>query len=181
LYSPFSKSTFTIYPIDSRPIVPEINRYKKIFGVGPSGAIISFLLLTVALFVDRRLGCPKLMNNPVPLRCIALTLIGLGLYLHSWAFFTLRNWWRRDSLCTKGPFRYLRHPMYSAWITFVSFGFALILNSWIILFWSIVLHPIWHLLVVKEEKMLENIFGSQYRKYSSQTGRFIPKFLQRRL
>lgn len=156
--------------------MPGLNTYEKLFGVGLFGALISFLLLASALVVDWRIGYPKLMNNAVPLRYIASALFILGLSLHFWTMFTLRNWWKKGRLCTQGPFKYLRHPMYAAWITFITLGLALTLNSWVILLWSVILHPIWHLLVVKEEKMAEDVFGDQYRKYFSQRGRFIPRF-----
>jgi protein-S-isoprenylcysteine O-methyltransferase Ste14 len=153
-----------------------LNAYEKYFGVGPFGALISFLLLALAWLVDWRIGYPKIMHNPLPLRYIALVLFVSGLYLHFWTMFTLRNWWKEGRLCTKGPFKYLRHPMYAAWITFITLGLALALNSWVILLWSIILHPIWHHLVIKEEKMAEYVFGDQYRNYFSRRGRFIPRF-----
>ena len=69
--------------------------------------------------------------------------------------------------------------MYAAWITFVALGLVLALNSWIFLVWAVVLHPIWHWLVRKEEAMMVDRFGDDYRRYASQAGRFIPRVLSR--
>jgi protein-S-isoprenylcysteine O-methyltransferase Ste14 len=151
------------------------DRLKKIFGVGPLGAAVSLLLLALSAKVDRWLGHPVIADDAALLRAIGIALLLLGLGLHGWAFVTLRHWWREDRLCTGGPFRYFRHPMYAAWITFVSSGGALILNSWVYAGWVILLHPIWHGLVKREEAAMRERFGEAYGNYAGRTGRFLPK------
>ncbi len=152
-----------------------VTRLKKIFGIGPLGAIISFVLLMTAVWVDRALGHSAILADPAPLKVAggALAVIGMGLYL--WGLWTIRNWWSRDMLCTGGPFRWFRHPMYAAWITFILPAVALYLNSWIILLFAVLLHPIWHRLVTYEEKMMLDKFGDEYRAYMTRTGRFVPR------
>ena len=150
--------------------------YKKKFGVGPLGALITLILFVVALGLDRNVGHLAIMNRPFFLRCVGVLLIAFGLFLHMWTFLTLKNWWQRDQLCTGGPFRYFRHPMYAAWVSFISMGVALILNSWVYVLWSVVLHPIWHWLAHREEKIVLDVFGDQYKRYAAGTGRFLPKF-----
>ncbi|MBF0552431.1 MAG: methyltransferase domain-containing protein [Deltaproteobacteria bacterium] len=158
----------------------DISRLQKIFGVGPLGAVISLGLLTIAAWVDHVLGHSTILANPAPLRVAggALAVIGLGLY--GWSLWTLRNWWTKDELCTTGPFKWFRHPVYAAWITFISLSLALYLNSWIILFVVILLHPIWHHLVIREEKMMSDKFQNEYTEYAARTGRFIPKMLMKK-
>lgn len=147
----------------------------KIFGVGPRGAAISLLLLALAAGVDRRLGHPVILDDAAGLQATGLALFLLGLGLHVWAFLTLRRWWREDRLCTGGPFRYFRHPMYAAWITFASSGAALILNSWVYVGLVLLLHPIWHCLVRQEETAMRERFGEEYGDYARRTGRFLPR------
>jgi protein-S-isoprenylcysteine O-methyltransferase Ste14 len=122
----------------------DAEKQQKLFGVGPVGALISLVLLIVAVWVDRILEHPAILTNPTPIKVIGAVLVVIGLGLHFWSMWTLRNWWGRDELCIQGPFKRFRHPMYAAWITFVLPGMALYLNSWIILFFVILLHPIWH-------------------------------------
>ncbi len=153
-----------------------LNRYQKIFGVGPLGALLSILFLGFAWLVDWWLGHPQILTDPRPIKYVALVLFVLGLCLHFWTVSTLRHWWKEDELCTHGPYKYLRHPMYAAWISFVGLALALGLNSWVILIWSVLLHPIWHLLVAKEERIMENVFGDKYRQYLARTSRFVPRF-----
>ena len=154
-----------------------LNRFQKLFGVGPIGAVVSVVLLAAAAWVDRLLGHPALSMYAAPLKIVGLALVVTGLGLHFWTLGTLRNWWQKHLLCTMGPFKWFRHPMYAAWITFVSLGAALYLNSWVFLFWVVLLHPIWHQLVVREEKMMLENFHDEYRAYAARTGRFIPRIL----
>ena len=150
--------------------------YTKIFGVGPLGALITVVLFFLAWWLNRSVGDWVILNRPFVLRCAGGLLMVFGLFLHMWTFVTLRNWWQKDQLCTGGPFRYFRHPMYAAWVSFISMGVALFLNSWVYVLWSVALHPIWHTLASREEKIVLDVFGDQYKHYAAGTGRFLPKF-----
>lgn len=155
----------------------EINKLQKIFGVGPMGAVISLLLLALFAWADSMMKLPVMVAYTGLMKSIGVALIILGLGLHFWSFSTLRNWWADNKLCTKGPFKHFRHPMYAAWITFVCPGVALYLNSWLYLFWLLLLQIIWHKFVKKEEIIMIDTFGEDYIDYARQTGRFFPKML----
>ena len=152
----------------------EINKLQKIFGVGPMGAVISLLLLALFAWADSMIKLPVMVAYTGLMKSIGVVLIILGLGLHFWSFSTLRNWWADNKLCTKGPFKHFRHPMYAAWITFVCPGTALYLNSWLYLFWILLLHMIWHKFVKKEEIIMTDRFGEAYIDYARRTGRFFP-------
>jgi protein-S-isoprenylcysteine O-methyltransferase Ste14 len=152
---------------------------QKLFGVGPLGAAISFVILTIAFGVDRAWGPAVICTNSAPLKAAGIALAVLGLGLHFWSMSTLRNWWAKEELCTTGPFRWFRHPLYAAWITLILPGAALYFNSRIILAAAVFIHPVWHYLVSREEKMLSEIFQDQYRTYASRTGRFFPRIWRR--
>jgi|WetSurMetagenome_2_1015567.scaffolds.fasta_scaffold168668_1 protein-S-isoprenylcysteine O-methyltransferase Ste14 len=148
---------------------------QKLFGVGPIGASISLILLVVAIRADRALGHPKILEYRPVMEILGALLILVGLALLFWTMCTLRSWWAKNRLCTTGPFRWFRHPMYAAWITFVSLGIALYLNSWTLLAWVMLLHPVWHCLVMWEEKVMVEYFQDEYRRYAGRTGRFVPR------
>jgi protein-S-isoprenylcysteine O-methyltransferase Ste14 len=148
---------------------------QRLFGVGPIGAGVTLILLAVAIRVDRALGHPEISRYGSLMQMLGVLLICTGLVLLFWSMHTLRNWWAKNRLCTTGPFRWFRHPMYAAWITFVSLGIALYLNSWVLLIWVVSLHPVWHWLVIREEKVMVEHFQAAYRGYSARTGRFIPR------
>ena len=151
-------------------------RFQKIFGVGPLGALLSLFLLALLGGLDRLAGQPAIAQHPGFLYAAALVLILSGAGLHVWSFMTLRSWWRDDRLCTRGPFRFVRHPMYTAWITLIVGGLVLTCNSWIMLAGPAILHPLWHRLVPQEEKMMTTVFGDAYRQYADRTGRFLPRW-----
>ena len=148
---------------------------EKIFGIGPKGALISVVLLIFFLILDQVTGLPPITRDPGFIRVPALLLILCGLALHAWSFFTLRSWWKENQLCTRGPFRFFRHPMYAAWITFICPGVAIFFNAWTLLLWLLLLHPIWHWLVTWEERWMLELFGEPYRDFSAKTGRFLPR------
>lgn len=152
-----------------------LNRLKKIFGVGPLGALLSILLFLFFLILDRLLGHPAISTHATPLKIAGALLVTAGGALHLWSFLSLRKWWVDNQLCTSGPFKFFRHPMYAAWITFIVTGIGLYLNSWIMLLWPVSLQLLWPRLVAREEMMMADIFGDEYRLYANRTGRFIPK------
>ena len=156
-----------------------ITKSQKLFGVGPVGAVISFLLLAIAFWLNNVLGHAAILANPLPIRIFSGLLVGVGLGLHFWSLLTLRQWWDKDELCTTGPFRWFRHPLYAAWITFILPAVALYLNSWIVLFFVALMHPVWHYLIVREEKMMSQKFKNAYRVYAAGTGRFFPRIWNR--
>ena len=147
---------------------------QKLFGIGPIGAALSVILLVVTIRADRALGRPEICRYEPLMAILGALLICAGLILLFWTMHTLRNWWLDNRLCTTGPFRWFRHPMYAAWITFIAWGAALCLNSLMLLFWVVSLHPVWHLLVIREEKAMADHFGDEYRRYAGRTGRFLP-------
>jgi protein-S-isoprenylcysteine O-methyltransferase Ste14 len=152
-----------------------ISKYKQLFGIGPLALLISLCLLGLLLLLDRGLGHVEILNRPMPLRILGVILIGLWICWHSWAIKTIKSWWVDGRLCTSGPFRLVRHPMYAGGMLLADLGVALLLNSWIVLPWPILVYPIWSVLVRKEEKMMTAVFGEEYKHYALHTGRFIPR------
>ena len=81
----------------------------------------------------------------------------------------------RQILVTDGPYRWIRHPMYSAFYLLHIAVFFLIANWFIGLTWLAGLTIIIFLRVKREEKMLLDRFGDQYGSYMERTGRFVPR------
>jgi len=79
------------------------------------------------------------------------------------------------TLVTSGVFRHIRHPMYSAhWLWGIAQ--ALLIHNWIAGLASLVVFlPLYLLRVRREEQMMLEQFGEEYRLYMSRTGRVIPR------
>lgn len=92
-----------------------------------------------------------------------------------------RNWSpslqlrEEHELVTKGVYRSIRHPMYaSMWLWGVAQ--ALLLQNWVAGWASMVLFlPLYLLRVSREEQMMLDEFGEEYRAYMRRTGRIIPR------
>ena len=79
-------------------------------------------------------------------------------------------------LVSDGPYRYVRHPIYTALIA-IAVGTTLVFRSYLLLgvaALSIVTHLWW---AAAEEKLLSSPdgLGGAYRAYASRTGRFLPR------
>jgi len=82
----------------------------------------------------------------------------------------------KHSLVTNGVFTHIRHPMYAAHFLW-AIGQALLLQNWIA-GWAflVAFFPYYLQRCPREEKMLIDQFGEEYRVYMSRTGRLIPRF-----
>jgi protein-S-isoprenylcysteine O-methyltransferase Ste14 len=79
-------------------------------------------------------------------------------------------------LVTEGVYRRIRHPMYlSIWLWAVAQG--LMLENWLA-GWSVVpaFAAMYFLRTPREERLMCEAFGDQYRAYMRQTGRLLPRF-----
>lgn len=92
-----------------------------------------------------------------------------------------RNWSPKleimegHSLVTDGVFHCIRHPMYAAhWLWAIAQ--ALLLQNWVagpalLVFFL----PLYLLRVGREERMMLEHFGEEYRSYMTRTGRIVPR------
>lgn len=79
-------------------------------------------------------------------------------------------------LARKGPYRWVRHPLYLNGLLF-SVGVILLTSNWAVggpLLLGLILMIPWR--VRQEERAMLAQFGDEYRAYMRQTGRFFPKF-----
>lgn len=80
----------------------------------------------------------------------------------------------RHELSTRGPYRWIRHPLYTfgtAW--FVSLGVSS--DTWLIAGLGILAFIVMAVRTPREEAQLVATFGDEYRRYMARTGRFLPR------
>lgn len=121
---------------------------------------------------------------PVWLRWTALGVMILCIPLLYWMFRSLGDnvtttvAVREDhQLVTSGPYRWVRHPLYTIGFSFV-ISFSLMAANWFMLcMTAITLAIIMARTPIEEQKLLEE-FGEEYREYMKRTGRYLPDFGQ---
>ncbi|MGB2894776.1 MAG: isoprenylcysteine carboxylmethyltransferase family protein [Anaerolineales bacterium] len=80
-----------------------------------------------------------------------------------------------QELVQSGPYRFIRHPIYSAY--FMNYiGGGLLASNWVLTLIPIVFFGIFIALRIEgEEKTMIDKFGDRYARYMKHTGRFLPK------
>jgi protein-S-isoprenylcysteine O-methyltransferase Ste14 len=81
---------------------------------------------------------------------------------------------QEHKLSTNGPYRWIRHPLYTFGSSmFVSFG--MMADNWFIAALGILTFILMAIRTPKEEANLIEKFGDEYREYMKRTGRYLPK------
>jgi protein-S-isoprenylcysteine O-methyltransferase Ste14 len=119
---------------------------------------------------------------PESVRWLGIGLGVLCVVLVYWLFSSIRSGITPTSatradhkLVTSGPYRWVRHPLYTVGSSlFISFG--IMADNWFIATLGILAFIAMAVRTPKEEANLIEKFGNEYREYMKQTGRFLPKF-----
>ena len=82
---------------------------------------------------------------------------------------------KQHTLVTSGPYRWVRHPLYTVGSSmFISFG--MMADNWFIAALGVLAFIAMAIRTPKEEANLIEKFGDEYREYMKHTGRYLPKF-----
>lgn len=82
---------------------------------------------------------------------------------------------KEHHLVTSGPYRWVRHPLYTFGSSlFIAFG--MMADNWFIALLGILAFIAMASRTPKEESNLIEKFGDEYRDYMKRTGRYFPKF-----
>jgi protein-S-isoprenylcysteine O-methyltransferase Ste14 len=122
------------------------------------------------------------LGFPLWLRILGVVVALLGVTLLWWADTTLGDNLsvtlqvkENHSLVTTGPYRFIRHPVYAAGMSFF-IGTSAASANWVVatlLLGSFTL--LYAQRIPQEEKMMLDHFGEEYRQYMQVTGRLIPR------
>jgi protein-S-isoprenylcysteine O-methyltransferase Ste14 len=113
-----------------------------------------------------------------------LVIIFLGMSLLFWAHFHLgKNWSpiiekkfsKSRKLIISGPYKYIRHPIYTAsFITLL--GLFILSSNWLLVAIPLVILILFYMSKIpREEKELIRNFGKKYINYKKKVGGLIPK------
>ena len=111
---------------------------------------------------------------------ISLLVLSLLLFWRSHADLG-RNWSpslqlrEEHQLVTRGVYKYIRHPMYASELLWIAAQALLLRNRIAGLSGAASFLPLYVLRVPREERMMLERFGEEYRDYMDRTGRVIPR------
>lgn len=121
-------------------------------------------------------------DAPVWLRWLGAFISISSVPLIFWLFKTIGNnispshTTRVDhKLVTSGPYKYIRHPLYTFGFM-MYFGVGLMASMWWLLLGLIIMCGVLAQRTPHEEKQLLTTFGEAYKQYMARTGRYLPKF-----
>ena len=128
-------------------------------------------------------GIPEAADYPASAWAVALGTIifACALWIFRISHKALgRNWSitleirEQHKLICAGPYALVRHPMYTSFLL-ISLGQAFLLSNWVVgLAGLIGFAVLFFLRVDKEERMMLENFGPEYRSYMERTKRIIP-------
>ncbi|MBN2301081.1 MAG: isoprenylcysteine carboxylmethyltransferase family protein [Lentisphaerae bacterium] len=150
----------------------EITRW----GVGLRFALFSIIYGAFTIVLRLRYATIFQMNF-IPYRILAtigITLISIGIPFELIATVTIHRAFNAGILRTNGAYGLCRHPLYASWVIFLVPGIIFLTNSWIGLTVPFVMYILLRILVVKEEKYLEQKFGKEYLDYKKTTPTVLP-------
>ena len=146
--------------------------------------ILFLYMVAVAIVFASNPPWLNLFAAPFPIwsRWIGVGLAVISLPLLIWVHHTLGRHWstnlqlkQNHTLIAEGPYRRVRHPMYTALFSFFV-GQALVSASWLIVVLVVVAILVLYARIGKEETMMIEQYGDEYRAYMRRTGRFLPRW-----
>lgn len=147
-------------------------------------ALGAMALLQIPLFVWIFTSWLDAAAVPVPdwLRLVGAGVFALGLYYFAATHRALASNWTPlleirdgDSLVTTGPYRLVRHPMYSAALV-IHVGLSILCANWAAALGLLLSFGAVYVFRVRdEERLMLDAFGDEYRAYMGRTGRLVPR------
>jgi protein-S-isoprenylcysteine O-methyltransferase Ste14 len=146
-------------------------------------AIGSLSLIAFLVLFGINSPCMGVLLVPFPgwLRWLGVVLGAVSFVLYVWSQGTLGRAWsphlqtrEKHGLVTTGPYARIRHPIYLALLGFLT-GIALVTANWFFVALLVVSIVVLALRIPKEEQMMIDEFGDEYRIYMRRTGGLLPK------
>ncbi len=167
-------------------LMPDREAVQREGGRGVLAFRVALFFLLIAFLGMYIFGMPwvDLFSFPLPawLRWAGFGLSLVTVIFWTWTQVTLDTQWSAQlqlteghHLITSGPYARMRHPLYTGLIGW-AIALALLTANWIFVAICIISAGglIWR--IPREEKMMIEAFGDEYRAYMQHTGRYFPKF-----
>lgn len=144
-------------------------------------SLFYFFEIPTQMMIDFFTFPPNLI--PHPYNYVGIALISVGMFLVIWANYALL--WtgrigfrdcelmqRPSSLVLVGPYRFTRNPIYFGSLLMM-FGLVIVWSSIVTAFLLILVYILFRVFIKKEEVILEDEFGDEYRDFKKRVRRWI--------
>jgi protein-S-isoprenylcysteine O-methyltransferase Ste14 len=145
---------------------------------GDAGQLMLFTLFLIVWITDSFfLRISTLLSEDIPLY---FRLVFLGLALVTAAYLSISGHDavgpepRGTKVVSNGAFRYVRHPLYLGCLLFY-LGLAVSTASIFCLALFVLILFFYNYIASYEEKLLDEKFGEEYRKYKRKTGKWVSR------
>ena len=144
--------------------------------------VFFFMLGLIVLYVIEPSGLDWLfLPLPSLFRFGGVLLGTAGILLLVWVHRTLGIQWSTTlqfkeghALITSGPYEFTRHPMYAS-LSLFFVGLLIISSFWPFIVLVVITLLFFIRIMKREESMMIDQFGEEYRVYMKSTGRFLPR------
>lgn len=172
--------------IQTRKAAPKASNVAKTLELGNAEKLANLLSLVALLSSAIYIAMPSWLGwaafaAPTWLRWAGIAIALAGFALMTWAQSTLgKNWsdtpvqLRGHSLTTNGPYRWVRHPIYTGFLLILSAPLLITANWLVGLSWILATYLDINARIAAEEAMLRTIFAD-FSAYASKSGRLLPR------
>ncbi|HKS99949.1 MAG TPA: isoprenylcysteine carboxylmethyltransferase family protein [Rugosimonospora sp.] len=181
---PLQATLYCWFALEVALVVRDLTRGRARLGTdrGTRGLVAVSLGGSVVLGSVLRTWVPVL-DTPVPLAfaVAGLVVVWAGLAVRVWAVLALGRAFSTfvqvdadQTVVTRGPYRWVRHPSYTG-LLLIAIGFGIAARNWLSLVVCAVV-PVLGLLprIAVEESELVRVLGEPYRGYQARTRRLLP-------
>lgn len=144
----------------------------------PGALLGNFVLGAIFLALGTFLGGPKIYIELASAVYVFLALLILYLLITWWSIFALAKNKSAQNLATSGPYKFVRHPMYSAVIFLLNPALAILFRSWFLILALIPIYFLWKKSLRSEENFLEENFDEKYFTYQNKVWPLFPNLHQ---
>lgn len=148
--------------------------------IASTAILLSAATLWAILRPNSYTNAISIPSNALPISGLILGSIGCLLMYSSLAslgknFSGTSGTYTTHQLITSGPYRYIRHPYYTATAAIIT-GLALLLSSLAIFCLGSLLVYLLNIRSYAEEHELRELFGEAFKTWEATTGKFLPRF-----
>jgi protein-S-isoprenylcysteine O-methyltransferase Ste14 len=158
-----------------------MNKEMDRLGVGPKFAFLGILYGVVIFMLHHSLFASftfTLISRYVNIILGAvLILVGVPLFIASGIM--VHTHISKGKLCTTSVYAYFRHPLYAAWVVFITPGIVIITGSVVAITWPVFLYILFKAFTREEEEYLSEKFGNEYLRYEKEVNAVFPKIWKR--